>query len=140
MSQSTSASAAPKAAFESDPFAAAYPETREFWQAGAEGRFLLKVCDDCQRAHWYPRSMCPLCGSDKTRWVEASGRGKLYAFSAPAKAEPPYILAYVTLDEGPMIMTNIVDADAASLRIGQAVQVSMRAAAEGRMLPFFSPA
>ncbi|MFT4100903.1 MAG: OB-fold domain-containing protein [Burkholderiaceae bacterium] len=132
-------SSQPKAPFESDPFAAAYPETREFWQAGAEGRFLLKICDDCRRAHWYPRSLCPLCGSDRTSWIEASGRGKLYAFSAPAKAQPPYILAYVTLDEGPTIMTNIVDADAGSLRIGQPLTVRMRAAAEGRMLPFFAP-
>lgn len=125
--------------FERDPFAAAYPETRAFWEAAAEGRLLLGSCDDCARAHWYPRIVCPLCGSDRVGWREASGRGTLHAFSAPARAEPPYVLAYVTLEEGPTLMTNIVDARPEDLRIGQAVSVRFRAAPEGRMLPFFAP-
>lgn len=126
--------------FDRDPFAAAYPETREFWAAAAEGRLLLKTCEDCGRAHWYPRIVCPLCGSGRVGWRPASGRGTLHAFSAPARAEPPYVLAYVTLEEGPMLMTNVVDARPEDLRIGQAVSVRFRAAPEGRMLPFFAPA
>lgn len=131
------AAAAP---FERDPFAAAYPESRAFWEAAAAGRLLLKTCDDCGRAHWYPRIVCPLCGSTSVGWREASGRGTLHAFSAPARAEPPYVLAYVTLDEGPTLMTNIIDARPEDLRIGQPVSVRFRPAPEGRMLPFFAPA
>lgn len=130
----------PSFAFDNDPFASAYPETRAFWIAAADGRLLIKHCDDCGRAHWYPRVLCPLCGSERVRWKEASGRGTLYAFSTARRAQPTYTLAYVTLDEGPMLMTNVVDADPDDLRIGQPVVVRFRAAPEGRMMPFFAPA
>jgi uncharacterized OB-fold protein len=126
--------------FEQDPFAAAFPETREFWVAAAAGRLLLPRCDDCGHTHWYPRAHCPLCGSVKLRWTEASGRGTLHAFSPARRAEPQYTLAYVTLEEGPTLMTNIVGAPPEALRIGQPVVVRFQAAPEGRMMPFFAPA
>ncbi|MGB7184399.1 MAG: Zn-ribbon domain-containing OB-fold protein [Burkholderiaceae bacterium] len=125
--------------WEADPFSSAYPETTEFWAAAAEGRLLLKTCSDCGKAHWYPRAVCPMCGSTKLSWVQASGKGKVYAFSPARRARPTYTLAYVTLDEGPTLMTNIIDAEPESLQIGQAVQVRFLPADEGRMMPFFSP-
>lgn len=127
-------------AWEQDPFAAAYPETSEFWAAAAQGRLLLKTCTDCGQPHWYPRVACPLCGSQRLEWKQASGRGTLYAFSPARRADPPYILAYVTLEEGPTLMTNIVDVRFEDLRIGQAVSVRFQPAAEGRMMPFFAVA
>lgn len=127
-------------AYADDPFVAAYPEVREFWDAAAEGRLLVRTCGDCGRAHWYPRVICPLCGSPNTRWQPAGGGGTLYAFSPARRAEPPYVLAYVTLDEGPTLMTNVVDASPDTLRIGQRVQVRFQPTAEGRSLPFFAPA
>jgi uncharacterized OB-fold protein len=126
--------------FAQDPFAAAFPETREFWEAAAQGRLMLRLCEDCGRTHWYPRAMCPLCGSARVRWTQASGRGTLYAFSPARRAEPQYTLAYVTLEEGPTLMTNIIDAAPEALRLGQPVVVRFQAAPEGRMMPFFAPA
>lgn len=125
--------------FEQDPFAAAFPETREFWAGAERGRLMLPVCEDCGRAHWYPRAICPLCAGRQLRWTEASGRGTVYAFSPARRADPPYVLAYVTLDEGPTLMTNLVGAPPESLRIGQRVTVRFRPAPEGRMMPFFEP-
>jgi uncharacterized OB-fold protein len=127
------------AAFEQDPFVAAYPETLPFWQAAARGRLLVRHCETCERSHWYPRALCPLCSSDRLRWRECSGRGTLYAFSTARRLDPPCILAYVTLEEGPTLMTNIVDAAPETLRIGQAVELRFRAAPEGRMMPVFTP-
>ena len=126
--------------FEQDPFAAAFPETREFWAAAESGQLLLHTCDDCKRPHWYPRALCPLCGSTRLQWLPASGRGTLYAFSTARKATPAYTLAYVKLDEGPTLMTNIVDATPESLKIGMPVTVQFQRAQEGRMMPFFKPA
>lgn len=126
--------------FDQDPYVAAFPENREFWVAAAEGRLLLKTCDDCGRTHWYPRAVCPLCGSERLRWVQASGRGTLYAFSPARRTEPQYTLAYVTLDEGPTLMTNIVGAAPETLRVGQSVSVRFQSSDEGRMMPFFTPA
>lgn len=126
--------------WETDAFAAAYPESAEFWAAAADDRLLLKTCDDCAKSHWYPRVVCPLCGSTNLKWTAASGRGKLYAFSPARRADPTYILAYVTLDEGPTLMTNIVNAAPEALQVGQAVLVKFQAADEGRMMPYFAPA
>ncbi|QRG08671.1 OB-fold domain-containing protein [Xanthobacter dioxanivorans] len=124
--------------FEQDPLAIAYPESREFWVAAEMGNLLLKTCDECGRAHWYPRTLCPLCGSERTQWKVGSGTGTIYAFSRSRRMDPPCTLAYVTLSEGPMLMTHIVDARAEDLKIGQAVSVQFRPTAEGRAMPFFS--
>ena len=93
---STSAETTP---WENDFFAAAYPEVMEFWSAAAQGKLLLPTCQSCNKAHWYPRAFCPLCGSTELQWTEASGLGKIYAFSPARRAKPVYTLAYVTLDE-----------------------------------------
>lgn len=126
-------------AFEQDPFAAAFPETREFWAGAERGLLMLPRCEDCARAHWYPRAICPMCSGQRLRWIEASGQGTVYAFSPARRADPPYVLAYVTLDEGPTLMTNLVEAPPEALRIGQRVGVRFRPAPEGRMMPFFEP-
>ena len=125
--------------FEQDAFARAFPETREFWVAAEAGRLMLNTCEDCHRPHWYPRAVCPLCGSPRLRWQQASGKGTLYAFSTARRASPPYTLAYVQLAEGPTLLTNVVEADPDALAIGMPVQVTFRRAEEGRMMPFFKP-
>ncbi|MGE0717768.1 MAG: Zn-ribbon domain-containing OB-fold protein [Alphaproteobacteria bacterium] len=101
------------------------PETQPFRDAAAEGRFLLPHCRACSRAHWYPRALCPFCGG-AVDWREASGGGTIYAVSVMRRADPPYALAFVTLDEGPTMMTNLVDCDIDRAAIGQAVRVTFR--------------
>jgi hypothetical protein len=122
-----------------DPYVAAYPETLPFWQAAAEGRLLLKFCRLCGRTHWYPRALCPHCHSADLEWREASGKGTVYSFTVVRRAEPPYVLALVRLDEGTTLLTNIVDCDPDSVRIGQRVALCFRPAREGRSMPYFRP-
>ena len=130
----------PDSALDADPYVTQHPWGRPFWEATAGGRFLLPRCAACERAHWYPRPFCPLCAASDVRWVEASGRGRIYAISALCKAVVPNIVAYVALDEGPVMLTNLVDCAMGGLAIGQAVSVRFRAAAEGRTVPVFAPA
>lgn len=118
----------------------AHPESLPFWEAAAKGRFLLPHCQACRRAHWYPRAICPLCGSSDVEWREASGRGTVYSVSVVRRAKPPYALAYVTLDEGPTMMTNIVDCDLDAVAIGQKVKVLFRDRSDGVAVPLFTPA
>ena len=49
--------------------------------------------------------------------------------------DAPYVLAYVELDEGPRMMTNIVDCHFGALKIGLPVEVTFQLAAEGAALP-----
>jgi uncharacterized OB-fold protein len=116
------------------------PETKEYWDAAAQGRLLLRKCTACGEAHHYPRTICPFCFSDKTEWVTASGRGTLYSYSVMRRAPVPYVMAYVTLAEGPTMMTNIVDCDFDKLSIGQDVKLVFKPTDGGPPLPMFTPA
>ena len=115
-------------------------ETKAFWDAAAQGTLLLKACRACGQAHYYPRAICPFCGSDATEWRPASGAGTIYSYSVMRRAEPPYAIAYVTLDEGPTMMTNLVDCDFGALRIGQRVRVVFKPTVGGPPVPAFTPA
>jgi uncharacterized OB-fold protein len=115
------------------------PETKPFWEAAAQGRLLIKKCVTCGEAHFYPRTICPFCGSDKTEWVTASGRGTVYSYSVMRRVPVPYALAYVTLEEGVSMMTNIVDCDLDAIRIGQPVTVAFKPTEGGPPVPMFRP-
>lgn len=103
------------------------PEAAPFWEAAAEGRLVLPVCDACSHPIWYPRSWCPVCGSDSVTWTEMSGHGTVYACTVIRKgmgawaAATPYVGAYVELDEGPRVLTNVVTEDPDSVQIGMPV-------------------
>jgi uncharacterized protein len=116
------------------------PETQPFWDAAAQGKFLLRTCTECRKAHWYPRAICPFCFSAKTEWVEGSGKGKIYTYSVMRRATEPYAIAYVTLAEGPTMMTNLVQCDFDALRIGQEVKLVWTPTEGGPPVPTFTPA
>ena len=116
------------------------PEVKPFFDAAAEGRLLVKHCTTCNRPHHYPRSMCPHCGSLQTEWRPASGRGTIYSYSVMRRVPVPYTIAYVTLEEGVTMMTNLVDCDFDALRIGQAVRVVFKPTDGGPPVPMFTPA
>ena len=121
------------------PDPAQQPETGEFWRAAADGRLLVKRCPSCGEAHYPPRAHCPLCAAPATHWEETGGTGIVYSMSTMRRAKEPYTIAYVELDEGPRIITNLVPEDQGSLAIGDRVKVQFRAAGDdGRSLPYFA--
>ena len=122
------------------PSPASNPETQPFWDAAAEGRFIIRRCTGCGRVHWYPRAICPFCFSGKSDWQPASGRGRIYSYSVMRRAPEPYAIAYVTLEEGATMLTNIVDCDFDALRVGQKVALVFKPSEGGIPVPMFTPA
>lgn len=120
-------------------------ETQAFWDATAEGKLLLRKCNDCSSIIWYPRAFCPACSSQNTLWITSNGRGTIYSFSitrkgAGAWAEAgPYVIAYVELEEGPRVLTNIVGCSAERVSIGMAVNVVFEDTGEGMSIYRFAP-
>jgi uncharacterized OB-fold protein len=114
------------------------PETQAFWDAAAQGRFLIRRCTACGKAHWYPRKTCPFCWGEETEWAEASGRGTIYSYSVMRRAAEPYVVAYVTLAEGPTMLTNLVDCDIDALAIGQEVRLKFSPSEGGPPVPTFT--
>jgi uncharacterized protein len=114
--------------------------TEAYWEGARNGKLLLRHCTSCNKVHHYPRALCPYCFSDKLDWREASGKGKVYTYSVMRRAPEPYVIAYVTLDEGISMMTNIVDCDFDKVRIDQPVKVVFKASENGQPVPMFAPA
>ncbi|WP_370274988.1 Zn-ribbon domain-containing OB-fold protein [Pararhodobacter marinus] len=102
-----------------------------FWQGTEAGDFLLARCGDCGEAHHYPRAVCPFCRSEAIRFEPASGKATIYSLAVTRIPDKPLrVVASVTLDEGPTILTNIVDADDA-VAIGDPVRVDFEKHPEG---------
>ena len=123
------------------------PATEPYWQGARAGQLRLPRCRDCGQSHFYPRSICPHCNSASLEWVGARGTGTVYSFTlvqrAPSPAfQPlvPYAVAIVALDEGPHLMSSIVDAAPEAIRIGMPVKVRFLDIGDGARLPVFAPA
>ena len=112
------------------------PDTLAYWQAADEGRLLLKHCTACGEHHHYPRDGCPFCGSLATEWRTAAGTGRVYSHSTMGQGDAAYTLAYVTLDEGPTMLTNLVGNGFA---VGQRVRVVFVPSDGGHAVPMFTP-
>jgi uncharacterized OB-fold protein len=115
------------------------PETKPFWEAASAGKLFVKDCEDCQRVHYYPRTICPHCFGERTQWRESAGLGSIYSFTVMRREKEPYALAYVTLDEGVTLMTNIVGCEPDSIFVGQRVRVRFVATPEGPPVAMFEP-
>ena len=118
-------------------------ETTTFWDATREGRLVLPRCDDCEFVIWYPRRFCPACGSRSVSWFDACGTGTVYTYTIVSKGAGayrdagPYVVAFVELDEGPRLMTNVVDSSPESVFVGQRVGVVFTPTEDGTALPRF---
>ena len=114
--------------------------TAPFFAAAQQGVLRLRRCTACQKPHWYPRPICPFCQGD-TEWLDATGLGTVYSVTVTRRAGPiPYALAYVALDEGVTMLSNIVDCDLDSVHIGQRVKVCFKPADGGGVVAMFTPA
>ncbi len=116
------------------------PETKPYWDGCNAGKLMLTRCKDTGKVFSYPRGVSPFTLSNNVEWFEAKGTGVLYSYSTMERANPPYTIAYVTLDEGTTIMTGIADTDVSKLKIGQKVKVVFKASETGQKVPFFTPA
>ena len=121
------------------------PESQPFWDGARAGELRLQRCDACQLAYFPPRSFCPHCASRSVSWFQASGRATLYSYvihhrSVPGFT-PPYSIAVVELEEGPRMMTNIVESEQTpqALQVDMPVEVVFLKLTEQISLPQFRP-
>jgi uncharacterized OB-fold protein len=122
-------------------------ESKGFWEACQRHELYVQRCGACGQLRYYPRALCPSCLSDRTEWVRCSGKGTVYTFTATHqnqapgfRDELPYVMAYVELDEGVRMLTNIVGCPADAVRIGMRVEVVFEDVTADITLPKFKPA
>ena len=121
------------------------PETAPFWKGAAKGRLLLSECQGCGLVYHYPRALCPDCFSEDVEWLDTDGAGEVYSYSVTRtmsgwpEEDLPLVVAYVELDEGPRLMTN-VDADPDVIGVGSRVTVQFEETEEEDVaIPVFVP-
>ena len=124
------------------------PDTQPFWEATKDHELRYQVCDDCDGIVFFPRRHCTHCLGQNLSWKTSSGQGTLYTYSVvrqnyhPAFRERlPYVIAWIDLDEGFRILSNLtgIDDPAKDVTIGQRVQVEWEDHDEVS-LPLFKPA
>ncbi|VTU30866.1 Zn-ribbon domain-containing OB-fold protein [Variovorax sp. RA8] len=118
------------------PAPATNPENEAFFAAAAQGRLLYGCCRDCGKVHYYPRRSCPHCFTVEVDWAEASGQGRIYSYTVTGPASDRQVLAFVELEEGFRVLSNIVDAAPGRLTVGAAVRVAFGRAGEVRVPVF----
>jgi hypothetical protein len=118
------------------PAPATNPENEAFFAAAAQGRLLYGSCGACSKAHYFPRRGCPHCYSTEVEWMDASGRGRIYSYTITGPASDRQVLAFIELEEGVRMITNIVDATPEQLTIGAPVQVAFARAGNVRVPVF----
>ena len=113
------------------PLPRPYQDTAAYWAAARKHRFIIQKCTDCGEFQFYPRGVCSHCLSSALEWQEASGRGEVYSYSVNYRAphpgfadKTPFVLALVTLEEGPRMMTNIVDCEVGAVFVGMPVHAT----------------
>jgi uncharacterized OB-fold protein len=104
--------------------------TRPFWEAAKRHELVVPRCTICDHLFFYPRSECPRCLSDRLEWMKVSGRGRLHTYTIvyqPANAafrdDAPYIYAVVQLDEGPRMVSNVVQCEIDAVRVDMPLEV-----------------
>jgi uncharacterized OB-fold protein len=89
----------------------------------SEGVLAYQRCVDCKSAVFYPRAICPACGSTGLVWQVSSGRGTVYSTTSVSRRDAaPYCVCLVDLDDGFRLMSTVVGIPAEEVQIGQRVQ------------------
>lgn len=119
---------------------------RYYWEAARQHELMLQRCQECGQYRYPPGDSCPRCLSDSMVWVKASGQGTVYTWTVfhqvyhPAFAKDvPYAVVAVALEEGPRLVTNLVDCKLEEIKVGMPVEVVFDDVTEEITLPKFRP-
>jgi uncharacterized OB-fold protein len=119
-------------------------EQAPYWDATGEGRLLIQRCAN-GHAQLYPRAHCVTC-REPVEWEDASGFATVYSFTVLRQHHSrslrhllPLVVALVDLDEGPRLMTNLVNVEPESVTVGMRVEVWFERVSDSAALPCFTP-
>lgn len=121
------------------------PETAHFWEGTRSGELRLQRCSSCGEVYFPPRPFCPECHSRDIDIVVGSGRATLYSYVIAERPAPgfeaPYSIAVVELEEGPRMMTNVVDCPQTpeALELDMKLEVRFEKLNDEITLPLFAP-
>lgn len=122
------------------------PDEKFFWDHCKEHKLTFQKCQDCGYIRWPASIICPRCHSYYTELIVSSGKGKIYsfvvyhrAFLEAVEGDVPYVVGVVELDEGPRLISSIVDCCPNKVRCDMPVVVTWEDVNEGLSVPKFKP-
>ena len=117
----------------------------EWWARVRAGEKLVQRCRACGDLQLHPRRRCNSCGGADLEFVPVSGKAKLYTFTtiyhnAPSEfvSHMPYTLAVVELEEGPRMLSRVVNCDPAAVSCDMLLTWTLAKVGE-RSMPCFEP-
>lgn len=122
------------------------PWSQPFWDGCKNKKLLIQKCRSCKKHIFYPKLFCPFCLSTDLRWIESTGKGRIYTFTVIYSYQPtefsedvPYVVAVIDLDEGVKMMSNIIGCTPEEVRCDMGVEVVFDDVTEEVTLPKFKP-
>jgi uncharacterized OB-fold protein len=117
---------------------------RGFWDNARGQRLSVQRCESCSDIHYPGSPVCPKCLSENQSWMPVSGKGTLLSWVRFHRAywdsfrdELPYLVCLVGLEEGPLLVSNIVGGDPGENAIGSRVEVVFEKVDDELTLPKF---
>jgi len=117
-----------------------------FWGSAREHALKLPFCVSCEAAFYPPQSRCPRCLRDGVEWRPVSGRGTVYSWVVVHQVydrsfadRVPYVVATVELQEGPRLITNIVNCEPEVVRANMPVCIVYKDVTDEVALVQFEP-
>ena len=102
---------------------------RPFWEGARRHQLMAYKCLNCG-TYYYPAIDCPRCKIPKMEWTPVNGKGKIYTFCIyhlpyhPSwEKSLPYNVAWIKLEEGPLMMSNVIGCNNGDLHVGMPVEV-----------------
>ncbi len=121
-------------------------DNKPFWDACRRHELKFPKCLECGLLRWPPALICPDCHSDRSEWVQVGGRGKVYSYAIYHQAfhpgfekDIPYVTASIELDEGPRLLSNIVNCQPDEVYCEMSVVVVWEDVGPETSLPKFQP-
>ncbi len=121
-------------------------ENAPYWRSARAHALELPFCMACEQAFYPVQARCPRCLSSGWEWRQVSGRASIYSwivvhqvYDPSLASRVPYITAVVELEEGPRLVTNIMNCEPADVRRDMAVQVAYEDLNDEIALVYFQP-
>jgi uncharacterized OB-fold protein len=120
---------------------------RPYFEGGKDNQLKLQQCTQCRHLRYPFARHCPKCLSTDYHWHAVSGRAKLWSWIVMHQVyirgfadDVPYIVAYVELEEGPHMISTVIDVDRSKLACDQLLEVAFKQVSDDVWLPVFRPA
>jgi uncharacterized protein len=123
------------------------PLNAPFWEATKAGRLSMQQCQACQHIRYPINVVCPVCLSDEVEWVDLSGNGEVLStivfhqvYNQAFADDVPYNVSLIQLDEGPRLLSNVVEIAPNAVKVGDRVSVIFDPVTPEVSIPRFVPA